>query len=94
MIGEQSRQELIDLKLLLKKCFLAECELGNFLLDKANMRTFSIDDHFKLKDLVDRVNTLIHEIEASDERPPPDKLPVYLQGGVPLELQRLRPKPR
>ena len=52
MVQVQDRLELIDIELLLKKCFLGECELGSFLLDKAKNSTFSLDDHFKLKDLV------------------------------------------
>jgi hypothetical protein len=76
MTEEQNHQELVDLKVLLKECFIAECELGSFLLDKAKATDFSVDDHFKLKHLSDRVLCLIREIQQSDERPPV-KLPVY-----------------
>jgi hypothetical protein len=92
MVQEQSHQELIDLKILLKECFIAECELGSFLLDKANVAKvteFSVDDHFKLKAMSDRVLRLIHEIQLSDEQPP-DKLPVYLGEGVPLASKFMR----
>jgi hypothetical protein len=82
MVWGQRHQELIDLKVLLKECFIAECELASFLLDKAKAAEFSIDDSFRLKELSDRVLILIREIQQSDEQPP-DKLPVYLLGGVP-----------
>lgn len=68
MTQVQNRQELIDLKILLKKCCIAESELACFLLDKASATDLPIDDTFKLKWLTDRVKVLIRRIQASDER--------------------------
>lgn len=79
MVQEQSHQELIDLKVLLKKCFIAEAELAGFLLEKTRTKTIglSIDEVFVMKRLTDKVESLIRQIQASDEPDtPPDKLPV------------------
>jgi hypothetical protein len=76
----QSRQQEIDLKLLLKKCFIAECNLADFLLDKATNIGLSIEDILKMKDLTNRVYCLIREINASDEKyhdnPSDDNVPL------------------
>jgi hypothetical protein len=90
MTQVQNHQEVTDLKVLLLKCFVAESDLACFLLDKANSTDLSVDDTFKLKHLADRVKTLVRQVQAfddyhpkdSDDKRPPDKLPVYLEGGV------------
>jgi hypothetical protein len=80
MTQEQSHQELIDLKVLLKECFIAECDLASFLLDKAKATELPIDDTFRLKHLVDRVKDRIRQIQASDEKyhnnPSDDNVPL------------------
>ena len=88
MTQVQNHQEVTDLKVLLLKCFVAESDLACFLLDKANSTDLSVDDTFKLKHLADRVKTLIRQVQAfddchpkdSDDKRPPDKLPVYIPG--------------
>jgi len=79
MTQEQSQREVIDLKILAMKCFIAETKLATFLLDKADSTVLPLDDTFKLKHMVERVRTLIRQLEASEEvdKRPPDKLPVY-----------------
>jgi hypothetical protein len=81
MTQEQSHQEVTDIKVLLMKCFIAESDLACFLLEKANSTDLPLDETFKLKHLVEQVKALIHQIQASNDKPP-DKLPVYPPGGV------------
>jgi hypothetical protein len=70
MVQEQSRQELINLKILLQKCFIAEAELASFLLQKTRTcsAVLSADELFNMKHLTDKVERLIDRIEASDEK--------------------------
>jgi hypothetical protein len=82
MTQAQSHQELTDIKILLMKCFIAESDLACFLLEKASSTELTLDETFRLKQLTNRVEAIIHEIKASDASPPPDKLPVYLWRGA------------
>jgi hypothetical protein len=87
MTQVQDHQKVTDIKVLLMKCFIAESDLACFLLDKASSTQLNLDDTFKLKQKAELVKTLIHKIKASEEngkfdgKRPPDKLPVYLEGG-------------
>ena len=89
MTLEQSHREITEIKVLLMKCFIAESELACFLLEKAKSADLPLDDTFKLKHLAERVKVLMRQIRASDEsensdnKRPPDKLPVYSRGGYP-----------
>jgi hypothetical protein len=71
MVQEQSQnhQELIDLKILMQKCYIAEAKLASFLLEMTRTKAIglSIDDVFKMKGLTDKVENLVREIQASDE---------------------------
>ena len=59
---------MVDLRILLSKCFIAEADLGCFLLEKAKLMELNTDDTFKLKHLTNRVSELLSRLQASDER--------------------------
>jgi hypothetical protein len=63
------------------ECYIAETRLATLLMDKYDSG-LSVDDTFRAKELSDRIHTLIQKIRAEQDTPP-DKLPVYLEGGVP-----------
>ena len=79
----ENQQVIVDTKVLLLKCFVAEERLALFLMQCVNEHgsSFSVEEALSTKQMVASISSLLQEIKASYERPP-DKLPVYLVGGV------------
>jgi hypothetical protein len=74
-------EEFIQNKVLLLECFVAESKLATFLFDCMDKHGSGLDLHetLKARELVNEVYSLLGKIKTSaDEKPPPDKLPVYL----------------
>ena len=79
-------EEFVQNKVLLLECFVAESKLATFLFNCMDKYGSGLDlqETLKARELVANVYTLLHRIKASaDEKPPPDKLPVYPRGGTP-----------
>ena len=74
------QESLVQNKVLLLECFVAESKLAMFLFDCMDKYASGLDlqETLKAKELVNNVYGLLQRIKVSaDESPPPDKLPVY-----------------
>lgn len=79
----ENQQIVVDAKVLLLKCFIAEERLALFLMQCVNKHgsSFSVEEALATKQMVASVSVLLEEIKAPDDKRPPDKLPVYTMGG-------------
>jgi len=83
----EEKQKTVKIKTLLMKCFIAEGDFAIFLMRTADKcgSSLQLDDLLHLKDMSERIGRMLAEIESSDEKcrddsndkRPPDKLPVY-----------------
>jgi hypothetical protein len=79
------QESLVQNKVLLLECFVAESKLASFLFDCMGKHASGLDlqETLKARELINNVYGLLQRIKVSaDESPPPDKLPVYRPGGV------------
>jgi len=73
---------VVQNKLLLSKCFIAEMDFAKLLLECLdNHRTdLTLEELLKVKSVSNKVSALLSQIKAEQDRPPED-LPVYPIGG-------------
>jgi len=85
-------EQLHQTKVNLFECYIAETGFATFLMECLEQygSGLPVDETFKAKWFSDRIYALIQKVKASDEKyrsddsddkRPPDKLPVYLRGG-------------
>jgi hypothetical protein len=78
----EEKQQITNIKTLLMKCYIAEGSMAIFLMKATEKAASGLppDDLLRLKDMSDRIGTMLTEIKTEQDKPP-DKLPVYLEGG-------------
>jgi len=78
-------ESLVQARVLLLECFVAESKLATFLFDCMDKYGSGLDlqETLKAKDQINNIYGLLQRIKSiADKTPPPDKLTVY-QGGYP-----------
>lgn len=75
----EEKQQTIDIKTLLMQCYIAEAKFATYLMRTSERcgSSLQLDDLLQMKDMNDKITTILSKIEASaNNSPPPDKLPV------------------
>ena len=73
-------EELVQARVLLLECFVAESKLATFLFDCMDKYGSGLDlqETLKVKEQIGNVYGLLQRIKSlADKAPPPDKLTVY-----------------
>jgi len=81
-VTPQERQLLVQKKVGLIECYVAETDFVTFLADtlEGHSESLSIDEILRAKDFVDRIHSMLNNIEVSDEKyhqnPSDDNVPL------------------
>ena len=84
----QEAHRLIQTKVLLSECFIAEAKLGSFLFECMDKHGtgLTLEETLTAKGFVSKIRQLLARIQDEQDTPP-DKLPVYPIGGYPHLLR-------
>jgi len=89
-VHQAEADRLVQNKVMLSECFIAEMDFAEFLFKCMDNHgtDLTLEENLKMKDFADKIAVLLSKIQTEQDTPP-DKLPVYPQGGPQSHQQNI-----